>query len=137
MNYQEEFRMVLDKKVTQFKTTRDVGVAGTCTIREALESIKNGAHKGQISLVRSGDDNAKKNLPTVAMHGLFEFERKKKDLYEASGLIILDIDDVDVSEIEETKREIMDESEHVVAVMTSPSGTGIKVLYYVTPELIN
>lgn len=128
--------MILDKKVTYFRTTRDIEVGGTYTIREVLESIKEGNYKEQIDQVRGGDDEMKKKLPTVAMHGLFEFARKKKDFYEASGLIILDIDDVVIDEIEETKEEIMSESDHVVAVMTSPSGNGIKVLYYVTPELI-
>lgn len=128
--------MILDKKVTYFRTTRDIEVGGTYTIREVLESIKEGNYKKQIEQVRGGDDEMKKKLPTVAMHGLFEYARKKKDFYEASGLIILDIDDVVTDEIEETKEEIMSESDHVVAVMTSPSGNGIKVLYYVTPELI-
>lgn len=128
--------MILDKKVTYFRTTRDIEVGGTYTIREVLEAIRDGNYKEQIDKVRAGDSGLKVTLPTVAMHGLFEFARKKKDFYEASGIIILDIDDVEIDEIEETKQEIMDESDHVVAVMTSPSGNGIKVLYYVTPELV-
>ena len=128
--------MILDKKVTYFRTTRDTEVGGTWTIRETLESIKEGNYKEPIDKVRKGNKEAKINLPTVAMHGLFEFARKKKDFFEASGLIILDIDDVELDEIEDIKEDIMDSNEHVVAAMTSPSGNGIKVLYYVNSELI-
>lgn len=128
--------MILDKKVTYFRGTRDIEVGGTWTIRETLKAIKNGNYNEPIKKLRAGDEEIKKNLPTVAVHGLFEYERKKKDFYEASGLIILDIDDVEEEEIEETKQMIMDDSDHVVAVMTSPSGNGIKALYYVQPELV-
>ncbi len=128
--------MILENKVTYFRTTRDTEVGGTYTIGEVLEAIKNGNYKEPVEKVRAGNEEEKKNLPTVAMHGLFEFNRKKTDFYEASGLIILDIDDVELDEIEEIKESIMIESDHVLAAMTSPSGNGIKVLYLVDPELV-
>lgn len=128
--------MILDQKVTYFKNTRDTAVAGSWLIRDVLDAIRNGNYIESINKLRAGDEEIKKHLPTVAMHGLFEFERKKKDFYEASGLIILDIDDVELDEIKETKETIIEDSDHVLAVMTSPSGDGIKVLYYVQPELV-
>jgi hypothetical protein len=127
--------MILDQKVTYFKGTRETTVAGSWTIKEALESIKTGTFKADVLRVRAGDTEAKKQLPTVAMHGLFEFERKKNNFIEASGLIILDIDDCE-DDLEDIKRDIMDCDPSVLSVMVSPSGDGIKVLYYVSPELV-
>jgi hypothetical protein len=40
------------------------------------------------------------------------------------------------NDLEETKQEIMDSSDSVLASMVSPSGNGIKVLYYVESDLV-
>lgn len=128
--------MILDKKVSFFKTTRATEVLGNFPIRKALEYIEQGKYSSQIEKLRSGDASAKIRLPTVAMHGIFSHERKKDQFIEASGLIILDIDDVEVDQIEDIKSEIMQDHESVLCAMKSPSGNGIKVLYYVNPELI-
>lgn len=128
--------MILDNKVTYFRSTKEIEVAGTITLREVLLGIQDGEYKDKIDKLRSGDQSIKPHLPTVAVHGLFKHARRKKDFYEASGIIILDIDDVEEDEIEDIKDEIITENDHVIAAMTSPSGNGIKVLYYVTPELI-
>ena len=128
---------ILDKRISYFRNTRDTEVGGTYTIREVLQSFIDGNYMEPIGKLRKGDEESKKYLPTMAMHGIFKHFRKKKDFIEASGIIILDIDDVEEDEIEDTKEDIMDSSDNVVAVMTSPSGTGIKVLYYVEPDLIS
>lgn len=129
--------MILDNKVSFFKTTKETTVLGNFPIRQAIDYIRDGKFKAQIEKLRAGDKSVKTKLPTVAMHGIFDNERKKNDFVEASGLIILDIDDVDVNEIEDIKNEIMEDSNSVVAVMTSPSGNGIKVLHYVDANIIN
>lgn len=130
--------MILDTKVSYFKSTRETSVAGTTTIQETLRLIKDGGdYKETVEKVRAGDSEAKKQLPTIAVHGLFDSERKKNRFIEASGIIILDLDDVEIDEIEETKEDIMESNDHVVAVMTSPSGNGIKILYYINPDLVN
>jgi hypothetical protein len=128
--------MILDKKVSFFKTTKHTDVLGNFPISQALQYIKGGKFREKIDKVRAGQKVFKTQLPTVAMHGIFSHERKKDQFVEASGLIILDIDDVDVDKLEEIKQEIMDDSNSVVAVMVSPSGNGIKVLYYIEPDLI-
>ena len=127
---------ILERKVSFFKTTKNTEVLGNFPIGTALEYIKSGKYKEQIDKVRAGEKQFKTQLPTVAMHGIFSNERKKDQFIEASGLIILDIDDVNVDQIEETKQDIMDYDDHVVAVMVSPSGDGIKVLYYIEPSII-
>ena len=101
---------------------------GNYPIEKALQYIKEGKFKAQIEKVRAGDKGVKTQLPTIAMHGIFSEERKKDQFIEASGLIILDIDDVDVEKLEEIKEEIMEYNDHVLAAMISPSGNGIKVL---------
>ena len=120
---------ILERKVSFFKTTKHTQVLGNFPISQALEYIKGGKFREKIDKVRAGQKVFKTQLPTVAMHGIFSNERKKDQFIEASGLIILDIDDVNVEEIESTKQDIMDYDDSVVAVMVSPSGNGIKVLY--------
>ena len=129
---------IFDTRISSFKNTRATEVEnrkGT-TVRDWLNRIEDGIYKNTIDRLREGDESAKLELPTVAFHGVFGGYRKKNDFIEASGLIILDIDDVEVEDIEETKHEIMDENSSVVAVMTSPSGDGIKILYYIQPDLV-
>lgn len=127
---------MIKTKVTYFKSTPSTAVAGQVSVEEVLQKIRNGEWAESIDKLRKGDETIKQALPVVAMHGLFEFERKKSDFYEASGLVILDLDDVDADELEETKEDIFSSSEHILAVMISPSGNGIKILYYVNPDLV-
>ena len=127
---------ILERKVSFFKTTKHTEVLGNFPISQALEYIKGGKFKEKIDKVRAGQKLIKTQLPTVAMHGVFSNERKKDQFIEASGIIILDIDDVQIDKIEEIKKEIMQDSDSVLAVMVSPSGNGIKVLYYISPELV-
>ena len=127
---------ILEKKVSFFKTTKTTQVLGNFPIGKALDMVKGGKFKAQIEKLRAGDTSVKTQLPTVAMHGIFSHERKKNQFVEASGVIILDIDDVEVSKLEEIKQEIMEDHSSAIAAMISPSGNGIKVLYYVNPEEI-
>ncbi len=134
--------MILDKKISYFKNTKATEcVNESKTIKDFLNHFKNGEYKDIIDKVRSAknkDDKSywKLKLPSIAFHGIFNGWRKKEDFSEASGLVILDHNIVD-KDNEEIKQDIMDGSDNVLAVMTSPSGNGIKILCYVTPEIIN
>ena len=131
---------VLETRISTFKNTRSIEVQkGTIdTVGLYLERIKNGTYKKTIEKVRAGNEEAKLDLPTIAFHGIFKNLRKKEDFIESSGLIILDIDDIDEGEdFEEIKKDIMDSDDSVLAVMISPSGNGLKILYYVLPDLVN
>lgn len=129
--------MILKKKVSWFKSTKQTEVQKAFPISSFLELIKNGKYKEQIDKLRSdGDKSIKTQLPTIAFQGLFEYSRKANNFIESSGLIILDIDSMNPNDLEETKQEIMDSSDSVLATMVSPSGNGIKVLYYVEPHLV-
>ena len=129
--------MILEKKVSWFKSTKQTEVQKAFPISSFLDLIKNGRYKEQIDKLRSGGDKSiKTQLPTIAFQGLFEYSRKANNFIESSGLIILDIDSMNPDDLEETKQEIMDSSDSVLATMVSPSGNGIKVLYFVEPILI-
>ena len=129
--------MILKKKVSWFKSTKQTEVQKAFPIVTFLGLIKNGKYKEQIEKLRSGGDKSiKTQLPTIAFQGLFEYSRKANNFIESSGLIILDIDSMNPNDLEETKQEIMDSSDSVLAAMVSPSGNGIKVLYYVEPHLV-
>lgn len=130
--------MILEKRISYFNKTTDTECVKDkdANIGLFLERFKNGTYKPLIDDLRSGKESAKRKLPTIAFHGLFDGFRKKDLFIEASGIIILDIDDIE-DDIQEVKQEIVESSEHVLAAMTSPSGNGVKVLYYVTPEIIN
>ena len=128
--------MILETQVSWFESTYKTEVKGSIRLDDMLQMIQNGSHSDLIGKLRAGDKTAKQHLPTFAAHGSFEFSRKANDFIEASGIVILDIDDIDKEELEESKQMIMDEDDHVLACMISPSGNGIKVLYYVDPETI-
>lgn len=124
-------------KVSRFNNARDTRVLDdSIEIGDALESIKNGTYKELVDKVRAGNSEVKKKLPMVAMHGLFDGFRKKDLFIEASGLIVLDFDDIDKDDLTDIKDEIMDQFLSVLAVMTSPSGNGLKVLYFIEPDIV-
>ena len=128
---------ILDNKVSWFKSTKETEVQNAFPISTFLKLIKGEKYKEQIGKLRSGGDKSiKTQLPTIAFQGLFEYSRKANNFIESSGLITLDIDSMNPDDLEETKQEIMDSSDSVLATMVSPSGKGIKVLYYVEPHLI-
>ena len=127
---------ILERQISFFESTTETEVSGALSIEEVLSGIETGEWKSTVTKLREGNKEEKKRLPTFAMHGIFEHSRKSKNFIEASGLIILDIDDVDIDLIQDTKEELMTVSPHILAVMTSPSGNGIKLLYYVSPEQV-
>lgn len=138
---------VLNTKVSWFKSTKETDVQAAFPISSFLSLIKNGKYKEKIEQLRkTKDKNIKTFLPTIAFHGMFEYSRKAANFIEASGIIILDIDDLVIEagdkaltiaeNLEAVKAEIMESSNSVLAAMVSPSGNGIKVLYYVEPDLI-
>lgn len=107
------------------------------TIEKCIKDIKTGTYKELVEKVRGGNDELKKKLPAVAVHGVFKDFREKKDFVLASGLIIIDIDDIDKDDnIEEIKEDIMSSLDYVFCVMVSPSGNGVKALCYVEPDLV-
>lgn len=105
------------------------------SIHDCINDIKNGTYKELVEKVRKGNTVLKKQLPAIATHGVFRDFREKKDFILASGLIIIDLDDL-TDDLEEVKEDIMSSFDYVFSVMVSPSGKGLKVLCFVEPDLV-
>ena len=128
--------MILETEVSWFESTYKTEVKGSIRLDDMLQMVQNGTHGDLIEKLRAGDKTVKQHLPTFAAHGTFTYFRKASNFVESSGVIVLDIDDIEEGDLEDYKESIMEESNHVLAAMVSPSGNGIKVLYLVDPDLI-
>ena len=74
-----------------------------------------------------------KNLPAVTFSGVFPpGKRKAQHLLQHSGLVTLDIDDLEANTIPDLLAELA-QLPQVVLAFVSPSGTGIKVIVSVNP----
>lgn len=133
---------ILDKKVSYFLHSSSTEcMIEDRTIGSFLKGFKDGEFKDIVDKVRSSESKEqggywKTKLTTIGFHGVFDGFRKKDLFVESTGLIILDIDDIE-DDLEEVKSDIMDSYDSVFSVFVSPSGNGLKVLYYITPELVN
>lgn len=121
-------------EITIFKNIYDADVPHYITLDKCLERIKVGKSKDRIKEIRNCKDKEKRNklknlLPAIVFGGVFN-ERSKKGLKEHSGLMVLDVDNVD--NIEELKTKII-EIPYVVTCFTSPSGNGLKAVVKINP----
>lgn len=96
-----------------------------------LDRIRNGASKKIIDQVRASltkqDANVHKSqLPAVTFAGTFK-TRDKKGLKEASGLCILDFDNIKTEEAIQLKEELKSDA-FIYASWISPSANGLKAL---------
>jgi hypothetical protein len=127
---------ILNSYVSYFDSITETEVVRKAySVADCIKAIKEGEFKKTISKVRAGRDDLKKDLPAVAVHGIFRDYRRGKDFILASGLIVIDIDDTEDS-LEDVKQDIMESFDYVFAAMVSPSGNGIKVLCYVDPNIV-
>jgi hypothetical protein len=105
------------------------------TTQSLLKSIKEGPKcKDLIALIRATSDKEqqdklKKQLPVICWGGKFK-ERRIEGLIEASGFIVLDLDDVDVV----VRKKALAVLPFVYAIFVSPTGTGLKVLVRISTE---
>lgn len=130
---------VLKSQISYFNNIRQTDVIRKpYSIEDCINSIREGDFKDLIVKIRKGkNDELKKDLPAIATHGVFRDYRKAKDFIIASGLIIIDIDDIEGEDsLDDIKQDIMDSFSYVFSAMISPSGNGIKVLCYVEPDSV-
>lgn len=96
----------------------------------ALKRIQEGSSATTIENVRSGNKEAKKELPVVLFSGEFS-SRSDEALFEHSGFIVLDFDHIDV----EKSKSVLSTDPYVYSCWISPSGDGLKALVRITnPE---
>lgn len=119
--------------VTIFKNFNEV--VEHKTISTILEEIKTGKYKPGIIYLRKSlaekkeeaYNKAKKSLPAFTPSGKFIGGRKLEFLADYSSCIILDIDKLTSSELQNAKN-LAAQSEFTYACFISPSGNGLKIL---------
>jgi hypothetical protein len=109
-----------------------------------LDEIRTGKYKpGIIYLRKSLSENkteaynkAKKSLPAFTPSGKFIGGRKLEFLADYSSCIILDIDKLTASKLQNAKN-LAAQSEFTYACFISPSGNGLKILVKITSDKAN
>ena len=128
--------------VTIFKNFNEV--AEHKTISTILEEIKTGKYRpGIIYLRKSLAENkieaynkAKKSLPAFTPSGNFVGGRKLEFLADYSNCIILDIDKLSKTDLQNAKH-LANQCEFTFASFISPSGNGLKILVKINSEKAN
>ena len=128
--------------VTIFKNFNEV--VEHKSIPTILEEIKTGKYKpGIVYLRKSLAENkteaynkAKKSLPAFTPSGKFVGGRKLEFLADYSSCIILDIDKLSKTDLQNAKH-LANQSEFTFASFISPSGNGLKILVKVNSEKAN
>jgi hypothetical protein len=128
--------------VTIFKNFNEV--VEHKTIATILEEIKTGKYKPGIVYLRKSlaekkeeaYNKAKKSLPAFTPSGKFIGGRKLEFLADYSSCIILDIDKLTASELQNAKN-LAAQSEFTYACFISPSGNGLKILVKITSDKAN
>lgn len=106
-------------------------------INQLIEVIKYGYVKNEIQSLRSLKDKHERSrlkqskLPCVTLSGIFS-ERNKNHLQEHSGLLQIDIDDLD--EFDPVFNTLIKDPYTFVA-FKSPSGNGIKLIVKINPSI--
>jgi hypothetical protein len=114
--------------VTAIRSTKYHGRVETIRKRYA-ETLK---QSGDHTLAKKAVDPLKKRLPAVQWSGTFT-GRGDKALSEYSGLICADLDGLDAAQAAEARAKLKDDP-HVFALFTSPTGTGLKVVFSVAND---
>lgn len=128
---------LLSKRITLCNNLRERSYR-YITLFEALNSIRVGVYQKEIDKVRDSyavegpySDSyrrKKKNLPAFLFSGSISGSGFKFDLYGYTSLVVADIDNIDDPE---SVREAFRNDPFVVACWLSPSGKGLKALFYV------
>lgn len=126
---------LLESEISFFNSiTKTEVVRKKYNLQDFIEDVRQGTYKELVEKVRQGKGD-KKNLPAIATHGVFRNFREKRDFILSTGIIIIDIDDVE-DDLGEIKEDIMSSFDYVFSVMVSPSGNGIKALCFVEPDFV-
>lgn len=111
-------------KITAFKTVSDIKTPFTTTAISVLEKFKNDDYGIKEAQSKEGFKDFKKTLPVACFGGVFS-KRASSALLEGSGLLILDLDNLDHLK---DKKVSLSSNKHVYSCFISPSGNGLKVL---------
>ncbi|WP_035673253.1 VapE domain-containing protein [Flavobacterium sp. 83] len=128
--------------VTVFKNFNEV--VEHKTISTILEEIKTGKYKHSIVYLRKSllekkeeaYNKAKKSLPAFTPSGKFVGGRKLEFLADYSNCIILDIDKLSKTDLQNASH-LANQSEFTFASFISPSGNGLKILVKINSDKAN
>ena len=119
-------------KITIFQNIQDTSTPFFVDVNLIFKRIKEGKSLELIKKIRNTKDKTKRNelkkgLPAICFSGEFN-KRKDASLVNHSGLICLDFDNFDTASSLSKKRKELQEDKYSMAVFTSPSGNGLKVI---------
>jgi len=126
-----------ETEISYFPSQVSKDYAEKCSVDDFIEIVRSCGYSEQIEALRAGDEEVKRlSLPTFSLHGVFEGQRLKKNFHSPTGIIIVDVDDVEFDALEAHKSTIMCEVDSCIACFISPSGNGLKCLYLVDEEIV-
>ena len=131
-------RSILSKRISFCSNIRTKKYR-SITLFEALNSIRTNVYYTQIKNIRkflsTGNIKSyrakKKQLPAFIFAGIAYGNRYKFDLSGYTHLLIIDIDKLENPEL---IKSLLVSEVHVLAVWASPSGNGLKALFYIEFE---
>lgn len=114
----------------------------TITLFDALNAIRTNVYKTSIDTIRNlyeqknyaGCRAKKKRLPAYLFTGILFDTRHKFDVSGYTFLLIIDIDNLD--DVEATKTTLKTDP-HIISIWKSPSGHGLKLLFYLEYDIEN
>lgn len=111
-------------QVTCFQSIFNTDNPEYISLGDAIKNIKRGNSKTLVeSLRETKNKELKRTLPVVLFSGTFS-SRKDEDIFEHSGLVVIDLDNVNV----ESVKKQLGTDDYVFSCWTSPSGNGVKAL---------
>lgn len=123
--------------VSFFKHIYETKNGKTVSIDQVLHQIQYGEWQIDVGIIRSAatkqiKDEAKKKLPYITPCGVFD-ERKNAGISKHSGLISIDIDKIDSSEMDDIRSQLYAD-EYTFAGFVSASGNGLCLLVKIDPK---
>ena len=128
---------LVDRKVSRYQSARD-NRGKPIALVEILEAIQAGHWEKPVAAIRealaAGDSAKAEGLKTAlegfTAAGVFAPTRKKTNLKEPTGCIIVDVDHLASTAKAEATRDTLGNDPHVLAAFVSPSGRGVKAIFY-------
>jgi hypothetical protein len=124
--------------ITIFKNIKETSAPFYKDVEFVFNRIKEGKYADLISKIRSEENKTernelKKGLPAICFSGRFK-KRADDAIIEHSGLICLDFDGYENSDLMHEDKHLMTENPYVMAAFVSPSGNGLKVIIKIPSE---
>ena len=108
-----------NNKISVFKDLfKSTDVPFNLTLEDIVSRIKNGTSKEKVELIRKGNKEVKKKLPSIIFSGEFT-ERNRKGLKKHSGLMVLDFDKYPSTKTLQEHLELLKSNKHFVLLFIS------------------